>query len=273
MRSRPPEVRRRDRGRRTVDVLTAVITVATIAAVAIVTAALATPAPGGSGDGLPSQTLWWLNRATGLVLLVQFTVVLILGMMSTSAGLPLRIPLFITNELHRNLALMTVALLGVHIVTAVLDSFVDIDVWDAFLPYGSPYRPFWLTLGTLATDLLIAVLITTALRRRMSEPAWRLVHITTYLAWLMGVLHGLGIGTDTRSTAVQVTTAVCVLLVVGSAAARISMLEGWSQPARLAALIGLAVVPALIAVWAIQGPLASGWAEKAGTPPPPAAAG
>lgn len=217
---------------------------------------------------VPSQTLWWLNRATGLVLLVQFTLVVILGVLSTARRLPFKMPAFVTNELHRKLALMTVALLGIHIVTAVLDSYVDIDVWDAVVPFASPYRPIWLGLGTLAVDLLVAALIATAWRRRLSERTWRAVHAFTYVAWAASVLHGLGTGTDARNRAVQVVTAVCVLLVVMAVAARVAGLVALPQPARITALMGLAVAPVLVTLWAVGGPLAPGWAEKAGTPPP-----
>jgi len=91
-----------------------------------------------NGLGLPMQTLWWINRATGLVLLVQFTVVLLLGIASPARRLPFRIPAFVTNELHRKLALMTMALLGVHIASAWIDTFVTIPWYSVVVPFTSP---------------------------------------------------------------------------------------------------------------------------------------
>ncbi len=231
----------------------------------------ATLAVAAAGLELPSQTLWWLNRATGIVLLVQLTVVVMLGIGSSVRALPFRMPVFVTNELHRKLALMTLSLLVVHIVTAVLDSFVDISWLDSVVPFLSPYRTVWLGLGTLAVDLIIAAMITTALRPRLSERAWRATHALTYPAWAIAVLHGLGTGTDVRNAAFQIVTLVCVVLVVAATAARLVVLPGLPRPTLVLALVGLALLPTLATLWAVQGPFAPGWSKKAGTPPAPAA--
>lgn len=215
---------------------------------------------------VPSQTLWWLNRSTGLVLLILLTLVVLLGIVSTGRWLPFKLPAFVSNELHRNVALLTIALLVVHIATAVLDDYVNISPVDALVPFIGDYRPVWLGLGTLAIDLGIASLIAIALRRRLPERAWRAVHAIAYLAWLSAVLHGLGTGTDTKTPWVMWTYAVCVLLVVAAAAGRVAALTPRSQGPRIVALVGLAIVPALIAMWAVRGPLAPGWSSKAQAP-------
>lgn len=100
----------------------------------------------------------------------------------------------------------------------------------------------------------------------MPERAWRLVHITVYLAWLLAVLHGLGIGTDAKNPAFIALNVVCILSVVIALGARIAAGAPWPRTWRMVAIGLVAVVPAAIAVWAIQGPLAPGWKDKAGTP-------
>lgn len=215
---------------------------------------------------LPDQSLWWLNRSTGLVLLVLFTLVVILGIFSTQRAAGRRIPTFVPNQLHRTISLFAVALLIAHIVTAVLDDYVDIDWVDAVIPFASPYRPLWLGLGTVAVDLTIAVLVTSALKSRLSERNWHMVHLFSYAAWLVAVLHGLGTGTDSRNVAALAVYGICVIAVAASLAARLMWTQDISLPVLIVSLILTAVVPIAIAVWAFSGPLAPGWAVKAGTP-------
>ena len=109
-----------------------------------------------------------------------------------------RVPRFVTQNLHRNLALGSVLLLLAHIVTAVADEFVDIRWWQALVPFGATYAPLWLELGTVAFDLMIVVTVTSLLRHRLGVRSWRAVHLTSWAAYVAAVVHGFGIGTDLR---------------------------------------------------------------------------
>jgi methionine sulfoxide reductase heme-binding subunit len=140
--------------------------------------------------------LWYLNRGSGVVLLVLLTVTTVLGVLSLG-GRPARgLPRFATQALHRNLALLSVVMLAAHVVSAVVDEFVDIRWWQAFVPFGSAYERFWLGLGAVALDLMAVVVVTSLLRHRMRHRAWRLLHVSSYGLWLMSLMHGLGMGTD-----------------------------------------------------------------------------
>ncbi len=169
--------------------------------------------------------LWYLNRGTGFVILGLFTITTALGVLaigSRGRGLPR----FVTQAMHRNLALLSVVMLAAHVATAVLDSYVDIRWWQALVPYaGSTYLPVWLGLGTLALDLVLVVTVTSLLRTRMRHRAWRAVHVLAYAGWAAAVAHTLGIGTDVRSGAswAQLTVAACVGVVAAAAALRL----GW----------------------------------------------
>ena len=108
-------------------------------------------------------------------------------------------PRFVLDALHRNVSLLVLAILAVHIGTSVLDSFAPIRLVDAVVPFVSAYRPIWLGLGALAFDLLLAVLITSVLRRQFGHRAWRLVHWLAYVSWPVAVVHGLATGTDAKA--------------------------------------------------------------------------
>jgi methionine sulfoxide reductase heme-binding subunit len=143
-----------------------------------------------------SQGLWFVSRGSGLVLLVLFSVVMALGAATRMGSAPRRWPRFAVAELHRTLSLFAVALLVLHVVTAILDPFVRIGWGATVLPFGSPYRTVAVGLGTLAVDLGGAVLLTSLFRRRLGYRAWRAVHWLAYLAWPAAFLHALRAGGD-----------------------------------------------------------------------------
>ena len=172
--------------------------------------------------------LWYLNRGTGVVIMVLLTLSVVLGVLSMGGGRPAAdgrrgIPRFVTQALHRNVALLSVVALVVHVATAVADTFVDIRWWQAVVPWwGSTYLPLWLGLGTLALDLIAVVVVTSALRTRLSHRVWSRVHLLSWVAWGVGVAHGIGIGTDLQALTdwAVIPTAACVLAVVVAAGYR-----------------------------------------------------
>lgn len=140
--------------------------------------------------------LWFANRGTGFVLLLLLTISTMLGVLSTARVATPRWPRMLSQGLHRNVSMLAVTFLGAHVLTAVVDTFVDIRWWNAFVPFTGTYEPLWLGFGSLALDLLIAVTVTSMLRHRMQHRPWRAVHVLAYAAWGLGLLHGMAIGTD-----------------------------------------------------------------------------
>ncbi|MFD4528891.1 ferric reductase-like transmembrane domain-containing protein [Streptomyces sp. NPDC058470] len=154
--------------------------------------------------------LWYANRATGAICLVLFTVVVLLGTaVRLRARLP-GLPRFGTVTLHRTLSLSALAFLALHITTAVVDGYVNITVLDVLVPFTSAYQPLWLGLGTVALDLMIALVVTSLLRARIGPRTWRAVHWLAYASWPIALIHGIGIGTDTGSAWMLWLTISCV---------------------------------------------------------------
>lgn len=165
--------------------------------------------------------LWYVNRSTGIVLLVLLTATVLLGLWSTRGAAGSRIPRFAVQALHRNVGLLTMTMVALHIATAVMDEYVDIRWWQAVLPWQLHYEALWLALGIVAFDLLLAVALTSMARDRLGRRAWRAVHLSSYAVWGLSVAHGLAIGTDTGQAWAQWTYAVCAALVVGSTVLRL----------------------------------------------------
>jgi DMSO/TMAO reductase YedYZ heme-binding membrane subunit len=144
----------------------------------------------------PGPTLWYLNRGTGVVLLVLLTATTCLGLLSSRTSAGGLLPAFVSQTLHRDLSLLAVGLLAGHVTTAVLDEYVDIRWWQAFSPVGATYKPLWMALGAVALDLIAIVVLSSLVRTRTSRRTWRTLHWCAYVAWPLSFAHGAGIGTD-----------------------------------------------------------------------------
>jgi methionine sulfoxide reductase heme-binding subunit len=165
-----------------------------------------------------ASVTWYLTRGSGAVALVLLTVALVLGIPIVRAANPGYAPRMVVQLLHRNAALLAIVFVAVHVLTTIADSFVDIGLIDAVVPFAASYRPLWLGLGAIAFDLLIAVTITSLLRTRLSYRTWRGVHLSAYACWPIALIHGLGAGSDTGFTwirAIDVACAAAVVVAVG----------------------------------------------------------
>jgi ferric reductase like protein len=211
-----------------------------------------------------SSLLWYSTRATGIVALVLLTGTVMLGVIGTARAASVRWPRLVTASLHKNLALTSIALVGVHVLTTVLDPYAAISLAAAFVPFSSPYRPLWLSLGAVAFDLLLAVIVTSLLRDRLKHRSWQLVHLLVYASWPVALWHGLGTGTDTRLAWVLGINVACVAAVGWAIWWRLSLTE--HTLTRAAGLLSLAFLPLLTLVFVLFGPLQPGWARRAGTP-------
>jgi predicted ferric reductase len=159
--------------------------------------------------------LWFVSRAAGLVVLPLLTLSLVLGVVGAGRVTGERWPRFALAALHRNISLMTVLFLAVHVASSIIDPYAGIGWLDAFVPFVSVYHPFWLGVGAIASDLFIAVILTSILRARIGLRMWRAVHWAGYLCWPVGLVHGIEIGgKDTWLSWVMSINVTCVLVVV-----------------------------------------------------------
>ncbi|MBC7559471.1 MAG: ferric reductase-like transmembrane domain-containing protein [Dermatophilaceae bacterium] len=161
---------------------------------------------------------WYASRATGVVSLVLFSVVAILGIMVNRQGRLPGLPRFAVTGLHRSLSLLTLAFLGTHIVTAIADGYAHIPWLSTIVPFTSGYERFWIGLGTVAIDLMAAVIVTSLLRTRLSPALWRAVHWLAYVCYPVVVVHSLGANKDLRSgwlLALTMATVFSVLTAIG----------------------------------------------------------
>jgi Ferric reductase like transmembrane component len=211
------------------------------------------------------SALWYATRGTGAIALVLLTAAVVLGIGEVRAWRPAGAPRFAVATLHRTVSLLAVALLAVHVVTTLLDPFPRIGALNALVPFQTDYRPLWLGLGTVASDLLVALIVTSLVRRRLGYRVWRGVHWLAYASWPVALVHGIGAGSDTRSVWMLALTLACVGAVWVTLMVRLTAPETPSAVRTGAAAFAVVAVVAL-GIWLPTGPLASGWARRAGTP-------
>ena len=152
----------------------------------------------------------------------------------------------------------------IHIVTSVLDSFTSISLTAAVIPFVSSYLPRWLGLGTLAFELMLALIVTSLLRRRIGLRTWRAIHWFAYASWPIAVLHGLGTGSDAKSVWSVALTAACVIAVM---IALLTRLGAANDRYRGPAIVATLLVPLGIAVFTLAGPLQARVGQPRRAPP------
>jgi predicted ferric reductase len=203
----------------------------------------------GLGLNFSGPGLWYATRATGLVTLLLLTASVVLGILTAARVTGPAWPRFLTIGLHRNLSMLVLVFLALHIGTTVVDSYTSISLADAFVPFMSPYKTFWLGLGAVAADLLIALAVTSLLRQRIGHRAWRAVHWCGYLCWPVALVHSAGIGTDAARSWVFYLTIGCVAVAAGALAVRV--VSHWPEHRLLRLGVVMAAAGCVLSVWSM----------------------
>jgi predicted ferric reductase len=165
-----------------------------------------------------SAPLWYLTRSTGITAFILLTIALAFGVAATQRAMASRMwPRWATQAVHRNVALVGLPLLAVHIITTTIDKFVDVDWLSVVVPFTAGYQREWVGLGTIAFDLIVLAIATSLIRLRLPQRLWLVVHLGVYIAWPLSLLHFLRTGTDAKDGQYGVWIAVACAAVVGAA--------------------------------------------------------
>jgi methionine sulfoxide reductase heme-binding subunit len=162
---------------------------------------------------LNSTFLWYATRASGIVTLILLTATMVLGLMTTSRARARNWPGFAQQEIHRRISILAVVFLAIHVVTSILDTYVHIGWFAVVVPFSSSYSRFWVGLGTIALDLMLAVFFSSLVRAHLRPGTWRGIHWLAYASWPVALAHTFGLGTDAREHWVIALGVLCVLAV------------------------------------------------------------
>jgi predicted ferric reductase len=186
--------------------------------------------------GITSSTaLWYASRATGVVALVLLTVVVVLGILVNRRGRLPGLPRFGTTNLHRNMSLLAVAFLAVHVTSAIADPYVTIGIAAAVVPFTAAYKAFWIGLGAVSLDIIVALIITSMARGRIGRRTWRAVHWLAYASWPIALIHSIGSSNDLRTGGLLAAAVLCAAAAVGAVGWRIASAAAAPERAERAA--------------------------------------
>ena len=207
---------------------------------------------------------WDTARAGGFAAYVLLSLAVVAGLVLRNRWQTARWPRLITNELHGYLSLLALVFVTIHVLAVAVDPFTHFGLREVLVPFVSHYRPLWMGLGIVALYLLLAVWISTRLRTRIGYRLWRRIHLLAFAVFAVATVHGIGTGSDTRTTWGLVIYSSAALAVGGLSVRRLLVPVGRDERRRpiAATLPGIALLGT--AVWALVGPLAPHWGSRAG---------
>ena len=137
---------------------------------------------------------WITSRAAGgsALLLASASVAVGLMMSSKRQGSNKRD----LRAIHEALSLTTLAMVALHGISLLGDSFLNPGLAGIAIPLAGSYRPIWTGIGIVAGYGLAVLGLTYYLRERIGAGRWRRLHRLTAVFWLLAIGHTIGAGSD-----------------------------------------------------------------------------
>jgi DMSO/TMAO reductase YedYZ heme-binding membrane subunit len=163
---------------------------------------------------MTTQLWWYVARAGGLVSWALLAATVLWGLSLSSKVFGRRPRPAWLLDLHRYLGGLAVVFVGVHVAAIMLDTYVPFGPVEVLVPFASSWHPGAVAWGIVAVYLLVAVEVTSLLRRKLSMKVWRRTHYLSFPLFVVATIHGLAAGTDSGTAAMQISVvAVCAAVV------------------------------------------------------------
>ncbi len=140
--------------------------------------------------------MWYVTRAAASSSYITLTLLVILGLERSMTRLNGGRVAWWLDETHQFLALLTAGLIGLHLISLLLDALIPFSVTNLLIPVAEPYRPFAVGVGVVTMYGMAAVLVSSWLRRRLGHAKWRLIHYLSFAVFAGVTLHGVLAGSD-----------------------------------------------------------------------------
>jgi hypothetical protein len=168
-----------------------------VIAIVLIFAAITTSA----GHAVVAASQHFLLRYGGVFALIALTASVVIGLVATDRIIMSPGHRVLAQAVHRAVSFSALAFLIIHIVLEIAAKHLEesptlhVHLLDAFVPFLSEYRTFYMGLGTISSDIIVLIIATSIARRRFTVSGnawkWRAIHYTSYAALLLGVMHGL----------------------------------------------------------------------------------
>jgi methionine sulfoxide reductase heme-binding subunit len=185
-----------------------------------------------------SQLWWYTARSGGIVAWALLNASVLWGLVLSTKVFGKRPRPNWVLDLHRFLGGAAVVFTAIHIASIVFDSYVNFGFIDILVPFTSSWHPVAVAWGIVALYLLIAVEVTSLMRKRLSKQMWRATHYASFPLFVLATTHALSAGTDRaallmRAGAVFTTASVVALTAVrvaGTRRRRRADVDGMTNP-------------------------------------------
>ncbi len=150
-----------------------------------------------------SHAFWYVARAGGIVAYLLLWLATCWGIIMSSKVTKGYIRVPESFALHEYLPILGVVFAAIHALALLGDSYIGFDLWQLLVPFASSYEPFWTGLGSLTFYIFLALIASFYLRKQIGQKVWRAFHFTSYLAFLIALLHGMMAGSDSGTFGMQ----------------------------------------------------------------------
>jgi predicted ferric reductase len=154
---------------------------------------------GMSGAGVDDPALWYVTRGAAATAYLLLTAVMAFGIILSFRGLEGLMRGWRVYDLHQILTLLLLGFVALHLLTLYLDPYEPFSLLKLVWPLAETYRPLGTALGVLTLYLLALVAISSWARRLLSVRLWYLLHLASYIAFVLVTIHGLLTGADTQT--------------------------------------------------------------------------
>lgn len=170
-----------------------------------------------------------LSSYAGLTAMVLLTINILLGLLISVRYSPVRtwphrrIPVF---DIHNWTAYIALGLVGLHPSLLLLSDTAKFKWQDILWPIQSPGQRLYNCFGASAFYLLLLVVITSYLRRRIGRPLWKVLHYAAYGVAAFVYVHGTLIDPNLKNQPTdfldgeKVLVETCGLIVIAATIAR-----------------------------------------------------
>jgi methionine sulfoxide reductase heme-binding subunit len=159
-------------------------------------------------------SVWSLIRASGFLAYFFMTISLAFGLLISLSIMKRKKALLLSY--HQTSGWFGLLTIVFHITLIWNDQFVPYSLSELFIPFFAKNAPVFSALGTISFYLFLLVIGTSDFFiKKLGRERWEKIHLAVIPGWVMMVIHGLAIGTDSsRSWALFIYTAGITLILV-----------------------------------------------------------
>lgn len=159
-----------------------------------------------------SSQVWWIaSRSAGLISWTMLSLSIVWGLQLSTKTMKKAIKRPWLLGTHQTLGGLATVFLLMHIVTLLFDKFTNFDLIDIIIPFSSSWHPVWVAWGIVGSWMLIAVELTSLIKKHLSKKVWHTIHMLSFVLWIVGTIHGFLSGPDSQS---MIAIAIAVFLAV-----------------------------------------------------------